>query len=302
MTTTLAEFAAVTKDFKGHRATDALSLAFKSGSTVGLLGPNGAGKTSCLKMMLGLLRPTSGSVSIFGQDVLANGPQVRQHIGYVPEDPWLYPWMTVRQVMRFASAMYDRWSAALAEDLLAQFDLPPDRAVKKLSKGMRVKAALLVALAHRPRLLVLDEPMSGLDPLARDELIEILVKSRSEETECIILSTHQIDDVARLADEVAILNAGKLLVHSPIDDLIGTTKRVEAVLLDGRLPQCALRQTVWQRIDRRNWSMTLHPFDATMLHALREANPVAEATVIDIGLEEIFKDFIRGAVRPCCVP
>ena len=120
--------------------------------------------------------PTSGSVSIFGCDVFAKGPKVRQQIGYVPEDPWLYPWMTVRQVIRFASCMYDRWCDALAEDLLIEFALPPDRTVRELSKGMRVKAALLVALAHRPRLLILDEPMSGLDPLARDELIEILVK------------------------------------------------------------------------------------------------------------------------------
>jgi ABC-2 type transport system ATP-binding protein len=301
MTNTLIEFSAVTKEFKNHKATDALSLHFKDGSTVGLLGPNGAGKTTCLKMMIGLLRPTSGSVSIFGCDVSSEGPKVRQQIGYVPEDPWLYPWMTVRQVIRFASSMYDRWSSGLAEDLLVNLDLPPDRVVKNLSKGMRVKAALLVALAHRPRVLILDEPMSGLDPLARDELIEILVKWRSEDTECIILSSHQIDDVARLADEVVILNAGKLLVDAPIDDLIGTTKRVEAVLLDGRLPERVLQQTVWQRVDRRNWSMTLHPFDAAMVDTLRDANPISSATVIDIGLEQIFKDFIRGAA-PCCAP
>jgi ABC-2 type transport system ATP-binding protein len=301
MTTTLIEFSAVTKKFKNHKATDSLNLHFKGESTVGLLGPNGAGKTTFLKMMIGLLRPTSGSVSIFGCDVSSEGPKLRQQIGYVPEDPWLYPWMTVRQVIRFASSMYDRWSSGLAEDLLVNLDLPPDRVVKNLSKGMRVKAALLVALAHRPRVLILDEPMSGLDPLARDELIEILVKWRSEDTECIILSSHQIDDVARLADEVVILNAGKLLVHAPIDDLIGTTKRVEAVLLDGRLPERVLQQTVWQRVDRRNWSMTLHPFDAAMVDTLRDANPISSATVIDIGLEQIFKDFIRGAA-PCCAP
>jgi ABC-2 type transport system ATP-binding protein len=240
MTTKLIEFSAVTKEFKNHKATDALSLQFKSGSTVGLLGPNGAGKTSCLKMMIGLLRPTTGSVVIFGSDVFSEGPKVRQQIGYVPEDPWLYPWMTVRQIIQFASSMYDRWSAPLANDLLVYLDLPPDRVVKKLSKGMRMKAALLVALAHRPRVLILDEPMSGLDPLARDELIETLIKRRGEDTECIVLSSHQIDDVTRLADEVVILNAGKLLVHAPVDDLLGTTKRVEAVLLDGRLPERVL--------------------------------------------------------------
>jgi len=301
MTTNLIEFSAVTKEFKNHRALDSLSVQFKKGSTVGLLGPNGAGKTTCLKMMLGLLRPTSGSVSIFGWDLWSEGPKIRQQIGYVPEDPWLYPWMTVRQVIQFASSMYARWSSALAEDLLVHMSLRPECIVKNLSKGMRMKTALLVALAHRPRLLILDEPMSGLDPLARDDLVEMLIKLRDEETECILLSSHQIDDVARLADEVVILNAGKRLVHASIDELIGTTKRVEAVLLDGRLPERVLQQTVWQRVDRRNWSMTLHPFDAAMVDTLVEANPISSTTVVDIGLEQIFKDFIRGAA-PCCAP
>jgi len=158
------QFSEVTKEFKGHRATDSLSLEFRTGTTVGLLGLNGAGKTTCLKMMLGMLRPTSGSISILGHDVFSNGPEVRQQVGYVPEDPWLYPWMTVRQVIRFASCMYERWDDARATDLVDRFKLPPDRTIRKLSKGMRVKAALVVALAHRPRVLVLDEPMSGLDP------------------------------------------------------------------------------------------------------------------------------------------
>lgn len=302
MSDTLVQFSEVTKEFKNHRATDSLSLELRAGTIVGLLGPNGAGKSTCLKMMIGNLRPTFGAVSIFGLDVLAEGPRVRSQIGYVPEDPWLYPWMTVRQLIRFAASMYESWDAAAAEDYLVQFGLPSERRIRDLSRGMRVKAALLVALAHRPRLLILDEPMSGLDPLARDELIEILVSSRSRETECILLSSHQIDDVTRLADEVMILYAGKQLVHSSIDDLVERTKRVEAVLVDGRLPERVLEQTVWQSIERRQWSMTLHPYEATLLDSLRDANPITSATVLDLGLEQIFKDMIRGAATPCSAP
>jgi ABC-2 type transport system ATP-binding protein len=299
MTTAIVELSGVTKEYKDRKATDSLSMRLMSGSIVGLLGPNGAGKTTCLKMMIGLTQATSGSVSIFGCDVIADGPKVRQQIGYVPEDPWLYPWMTVRQVSQFASSMYHRWSDAVAKDLMIALDLPENRPVKHLSKGMRVKAALLVALAHRPRLLILDEPMAGLDPLARDELIEILVKWRREETECVLISSHQIDDVTRLADEVAILNAGKLLVQERVDDLIAMTKRVDAVLLDGRLPEKVLEQTVWQRVERRNWSMTLHPFEAGLVDTLQTSNPISSAHVIDIGVEQIFKDFVRGAAK-CC--
>jgi ABC-2 type transport system ATP-binding protein len=299
MTAPPIQFVDVTKEFKGHRAADSISLEFKSGTTVGLLGPNGAGKTTCLKLMLGLLRPTSGSISILGEDVVSNGPEVRQQIGYVPEDPWLYPWMTVSEVTRFASSMYKNWDAARATELLAQFELPPERLIKQLSKGMRVKAALIVALSHRPRVLVLDEPMSGLDPLMRDDLIETLLGARAENTECIVLSSHQIDDVNRLADEVAIIHAGKLLVHASIDDLLLSTKRVEAVLLDGRLPEKPLPQTVWQNIDRRNWSMTVHPFNEAMLDALQADNPISSARIVDLSVEQIFKDMIRGATPPC---
>jgi ABC-2 type transport system ATP-binding protein len=133
----------------------------------------------------------------------------------------------------------------------------------------------------------------------RDDLIETLLSARAENTECIVLSSHQIDDVNRLADEVAILNAGKLLVHSSIDDLLRSTKRVEAVLFDGRLPEKPPPQTVWQNIDRRNWSMTVHPFDETLLDALQADNPISSARVVDLSVEQIFKDMIRGATSPC---
>jgi ABC-type multidrug transport system ATPase subunit len=108
--------------------------------------------------------------------------------------------------------------------------------------------------------------------------------------------------VTRLADEVAILNAGKLLVHASIEDLVNSTKRVEAVLLDGRLPARVLQETVWQHVDRRKWSMTLHPFNAALLDTLREVNPISSASVIDLGVEQIFKDLVRGAAATCCVP
>ena len=131
-------------------------------------------------------------------------------------------------------------------------------------------------------------------------MVDTLLSAREENTECIVLSSHQIDDVNRLADEVAIIHSGKLLVHSSIDDLLECTKRVEAVLLDGRLPERPLPQTVWQNVDRRNWSMTVHPFDKTMLAALHSENPISSARIIDLGVEQIFKDMIRGATSACC--
>ena len=220
----LVEVSALSKHYATQLALDSLDLTIRSGTVLGLLGPNGAGKSTCLRLLVGIMQATTGQVRVFGKDVIGNGQAVRQHIGYVPENPQLYPWMTVAEVMRFASAAYENWCSLLADELCRTFELPRDRRIKQLSRGMQVKAALLVALAHRPRLLVLDEPMSGLDPLARDDLMEILVDLRHQETESIIFSSHQIDDVTRIADEIAILNEGHLLVHEPMETMLHTTK------------------------------------------------------------------------------
>ena len=296
---TLVELSNLSKRYADHAAVDSLNLTLRRGTVLGLLGPNGAGKTTCLKLLMGIMRATAGQVRVFGKDVLQYGPEVRQHMGYVPEDPQLYPWMTVDEVVRFASAAYRNWSPSLADDLCRILQLPRDRRIKQLSRGMRVKAALLVALAHRPRLLVLDEPMSGLDPLARDELMEIFVDIRRHETECVIFSSHQIDDVTRIADEIAIVNEGQLLIQASLETIIHETKRIEAVLVDGRLPEAELPHVIWQHLDRRRWALTVHPFDASFVDCLEASDAVVSTRVEDLSLEQIFKDWIRGVRNRC---
>jgi ABC-2 type transport system ATP-binding protein len=207
--------------------------------------------------------------------------------------------MTVAEVMRFASAMYNNWSFSLADHLCHKFELPKDRRIKQLSRGMKVKAALLVALAHRPTLLVLDEPMSGLDPLARDELLEVLVDIREHETECVVFSSHQIDDVTRVADEIAILHEGRILVHKTLEAMLLDTKRIEAVVVDGRLPECDLPQIIWQHLNRRQWSATVHPFDTSLVRTLDASDAILSSRVEELSLEQIFKDWIRGAKASC---
>jgi len=299
MTTTLVELSDLSMRYAAQLALDSLNLTIKSGAVLGLLGPNGAGKSTCLRLLVGIMRASGGQVRVFGKDVIANGTAVRQHIGYVPENPQLYPWMTVAEVMRFASAAYQNWSSSLADDLCRTFELPKDRRIKQLSQGMKVKAALLVALAHRPRLLVLDEPMSGLDPLARDELMEIFVDLKHQETECVIFSSHHIDDVTRIADEIAILNEGRLLVHESMEAMLLDTKRIEAVLVDGRLPGFDLPQVVWQYVNRRQWSVTVHPFDSSLINTLNASDAISSTSVEDLSLEQIFKDWIKGTKTQC---
>lgn len=287
----------LTRRYRSAVAVDNVHLTVPRGAVLGLLGPNGAGKSTSLRMIMGLLRPTAGSVRVLGLDPFQTPSQVRQQIGYVPETPQIYRWMTVREVLRFCRALYVGWKDEQSELLLDTFQLPGGRRVRHLSKGMLAKLSLLIALAHEPQLLILDEPLSGLDPIARDEFLDAVLQGLCGGERTVIFSSHQLDEVNRLSDSVAVLHAGRLLTHCPLDEL-RSAKRVRAVLIDGRLPVESPRETVWQQVNRREWSLTLHPFSSNVLEHLQATNPIQRIDVVDLSLDEIFKDLIRGdAVR-----
>lgn len=287
----------LTRCYGSAVAVDNIHLTVPRGTVVGLLGPNGAGKSTALRMIMGLLRPTAGTVRVLGLDPFQTPSQVRQQIGYVPETPQIYRWMTVREVVSFCRALYVGWKDQQAELLLDTFQLPGSRRVRQLSKGMLAKLSLVIALAHEPQLLILDEPLSGLDPLARDEFLDGVLQGLCGGERTVIFSSHQLDEINRLSDSVAVLHAGRLLTHCPLDEL-RSAKRVRAVLIDGRLPVESPRETVWQQVNRREWSLTLHPFSSKVLEHLQATNPVQRIEVADLSLDEIFKDLIRGqAVR-----
>jgi ABC-2 type transport system ATP-binding protein len=283
----------LTRRYGSEVAVDNLHLTVRRGTVLGLLGPNGAGKSTTLRMIMGLLRPTTGTVRVLGLDPFQTPSQVRQQIGYVPEAPQIYRWMTVREVLRFCRALYVGWKDQQAEMLLDTFQLPASRRVRQLSKGMLAKLSLVIALAHEPQLLILDEPLSGLDPLARDEFLDGVLQGLCGGERTVVFSSHQLDEVNRLSDTVAVLHAGRLLTHCPLDEL-RSAKRVRAVLHDGRLPIETPRETVWQQVNRREWSLTMHPFSNEVLERLQATNPIQRVDVDDLSLDDIFKDLIRG--------
>ena len=288
----------LTKRFGRTTAVDGFKISVPHGATLGLLGPNGAGKSTTLKMMMGISRPTTGKIHVLGMDIARSAPIVKQRVGYVPESHHIYPWMSVGGAIRFSRAMYSEWNVELAAELLDVFQLPSQRRVRALSKGMLAKLSLLIALSHEPELLVLDEPLSGLDPIARDEFIDGVMREICSNERTVIFSTHQLDEVSRLADSVAIMNAGQILVHCPIEQLLGSAKRVRAVLRDGRLPDVVPANTIWQHVNRREWQLTIHPFSENDLARIREENDVEDVSVRGLSLDDVFKDFIRGA-RAC---
>jgi ABC-2 type transport system ATP-binding protein len=287
----------LTRRYGSTVAVDSLRLTVPRGAVLGLLGPNGAGKSTTLRMIMGLLQPSAGTVRVLGLDPFQTPSQVRQQIGYVPETPQIYRWMTVHEVLRFCRALYTGWKDQQAELLLDMFQLPPQRKVRQLSKGMLAKLSLTIALAHEPQLLILDEPLSGLDPLARDEFLEGVLQGLCDGDRTVIFSSHQLDEVNRLADSVAVLHAGRLLTHCPLEEL-RSAKRVRAVLYDGRLPVAAPREAVWQQVNRREWSLTMHPFSSEALARLQATNPIGRVDVDDLSLDDIFKDLIRGQSLP----
>jgi ABC-2 type transport system ATP-binding protein len=232
----------LTRRFGKMEAVHGLTLAVPEGSVLALLGPNGAGKSTTIKMLMGLIEPTSGTARVLGVDVRKLGEKEKAQIGYVSENQQLPLWMTVRQFLDYCRPFYPTWDRELEKTLLAQFALPEDRKLKHLSRGMMMKAALLSSLAYRPKLLVLDEPFSGLDPLVRDEFIRGVLEVSALGEWTVLVSSHDIDEVERLADHVAVLEAGRLRLCEPTETLQGRFRRVEvtgapesATVVDGWL-------------------------------------------------------------------
>jgi ABC-2 type transport system ATP-binding protein len=217
----------LTRRFGRTEAVHGLDLAVPAGSVFALLGPNGAGKTTTLKLLMNLLVPTAGSAHVLGVDSRKLGEREFAQIGYVSENQQLPLWMTVRQLLDYCRPFYPTWDRELEKTLLARFDLPVSRKLSQLSRGMLMKAALLSSLAYRPKLLVLDEPFSGLDALVRDEFIKGVLEVSEAGEWTVLVSSHDIDEVERLADHVAMLETGRLTLSEPTETLQARFRRVE---------------------------------------------------------------------------
>jgi ABC-2 type transport system ATP-binding protein len=210
------------RQFGSKVALDKVSLKVPRGIVFGLVGANGAGKTTLIKHVLGLLRAEAGSVRVFGRDPVADPAGVLARIGYVSEEHDLPGWMRVWELQRYYQAFFPKWDQAFAEELLRRFELDTNAKVKNLSKGQRARASLLVALAHRPELLVLDEPSSGLDPIVRRDILEAIIRAIADEGRTVLFSSHLLNEVERVSDHVTMINKGKIVFSAPLDDIKDT--------------------------------------------------------------------------------
>src|SRR5438270_8885218 len=213
------EICGVTRQFGAKRALDNVSLAVPRGVVFGMVGANGAGKTTLIRHVLGLLKAQRGSVRVFGLDPVKEPVSVLSRIGYLSEEGDLPGWMRVDELMRYMRAFYPTWDEAYAQDLRRQFALDPAAKVKTLSKGQKARAGLLVALAYRDELLLLDEPSSGLDPIVRRDILGAIIRTIAEEGRTVLFSSHLLGEVERVSDQVAMIQAGKILFCDPLETI-----------------------------------------------------------------------------------
>lgn len=218
----------LTRRYGRTEAVRDLTLTVPEGSVFAFVGPNGAGKTTTIKTVMNILAPTSGRAAVLGTDSRRLGPAEFRQIGYVSENQEIPGWMTLRELLAYCAPFYPTWDAAFAEDLRHRLDLPADRRIRDFSRGMRMKAALLSSLAYRPRLLVLDEPFAGLDALVRDEFIQGILELAEQSQWSVFISSHDIDEVERLADWIGVINEGRLHLAEPVATLTSRFRLVEA--------------------------------------------------------------------------
>lgn len=199
---------------------DNVSLNVKKGFITGLIGPNGVGKSTVIKMILGLVRPDQGSVKIFGRDMSKHEVEIKQRIGIVSDECFYYEHLNIRDLKKMIAPFYDRWNEGKFNDLLEQFELSPRKKVEELSKGMKIKLALALALSHDAELLIMDEPTSGLDPVFRREMLDLLADMMQDENKSIMFSTHITTDLDRIADYIAFIHRGKLVFNEAKEEVL----------------------------------------------------------------------------------
>ena len=285
-----------TKRFGRRTAVDDLSLEVPAGAVFGLLGQNGAGKSTTIKTLLNLYQPTEGSLRILGLDTVRDAVAVRRRVGYLPEDPFYYKWMTVAELVRFDASFYPTWDHHLARTLLDRLELPEDRRIDQLSRGMQAKAGLVLALAQRPEVLILDDPTSGLDVVVRREFLEAMIATVQSEGGTVFFSTHMLHELERIADRVGILHKGRLLACAPLEEIKKSTVKLRVVYPDVVPASVPLENLIRVERGAHHLSLTVSAYTPEMARRLMISG-AESIEVMALSLEEIFVETAKGAAH-----
>jgi len=277
------------QSFGAKRVLDGVNLQIPRGAVVGLMGMNGSGKSTLIKCLLGLLDIDGGDARLLGCDARQLSPEVKNKLGYVPQVVYLYAWMKVRHVIGYTSSFYEHWDANWADELATRWRLPLDTRVQALSTGQLQTLALVLALAPRPELLVLDEPVASLDPVARREFLRSLLELAGEGSHTTLFSTHISSDLERVATHVAILRDGRIARFSELDDLKDSVKRLRVRSRNPLPAGFSVAGALRTVIEGSNALVAVSEVSPEMIDALADRYQ-ADVRVEDLNLEEIFME------------
>jgi ABC-2 type transport system ATP-binding protein len=285
----------LTKSYGDFTAVNHLNISVQQGSICGFLGQNGAGKSTTIKMLLGMVKPTSGSGSIFGYDITdeAQSVVIRKKVAYVAEDKRLYDYMTVGQIINFTRPFFSDWQMNMEKYLLQEFKLPVDRKIKKLSKGMRTQLALLLGICRNADLLILDEPSEGLDPVNNEKVLKLLVRLAGE-GKTIFFSSHHVFEVEQISDYIIMLHKGKLIDSKPLDQMKENYKLIK-LFFDAPTDWDPQRIEGIKRVVTESNSMLLFADnnEEEIFERIKRQNPTS-MEVLDLNLKDIFLENLKA--------
>lgn len=291
----MAEFAIettnLTKRYRKTLAVDNLALKVPWGSIYGLLGRNGAGKTTTIKMLLGLLPITSGKATVLGYCSKRESLKIKAEVGYVPEIQKMYNWMSVSEIINFTRAFYPTWNQNEAEKLLDRFHLDRRKKIRELSRGMVAKVSLILALSYEPRVLILDDPTSGLDPVVRRDFLESITELAQKDGRTIFFSSHLLGDIERICDWVGIISHGRMKVEDKVEHLKTSVKKVVVKFEEGFPPDLQLSGVINQEKSNNVLSITVENYSDEILDYIKGYKTRSIET-IDLTLEDVFVEYL----------
>jgi len=275
------------KDF--HLQVD---LILKQGETLGLVGPNGAGKTTTINILLNIVKKDSGEVKIFGLDHINHEGEIKERIGFVFEEQNFYKNMKIGQIIKFCGSLYPRWKAEYCTSLLDRFNLPPSKKYGELSKGMKIKLALLIAFSSGGEFLILDEPTSGLDPKVRHTVLEEIEQIKEKYSPSILFCSHLMPDVERIADNIALINNGKIILMEKKTKLKDKWKKI--TFINENISELSAIPNIlrYQQLDKLRYFIITNTFSSELISSL-ESSGFNEIQIEELSLEEIFLECVQ---------
>ena len=284
----------LSKFFSGRKILEDINFQVKRGTVMGFLGPNGAGKTTTIKIMLDLVKPDSGSVKILGNGIKDDLLNIKKNIGYVPEVVQLYEYMRIEEILKFNRSFYSAWNETLEKKYLSQFNLDRKKKCGELSQGERKQLGLILALVSDPELVILDEPVVGLDPLRRQELIKIILEELVVRGKTVFLASHLLSVVEQIADEVVIINKGQICDVRPVSELKENVKKIRVVFQ--HQPEPGLLEipeiTEYEQKGKEYLISVSKNLDQVVKRLQEE--PLFAFEIIDQDLEQIFLQQVKG--------